>query len=166
MLLFPLTKCIFVSHIFPSILKCFAYFSSLKYIRICTLQLSPLKRLPWWLSGKELTCQCTSCQFSPCVRKIPQRRKWQTHSSILAQEISWTEEFGWLQCMGSQRAGHEVGTTHACDIPYHFYQCHAQILFCWSCFQRIIFSIHNFLYEYTSMLCAYVCVLPQMSKEC
>ena len=33
-----------------------------------------------WLSGKELTCQCTSrkrCRFDPWVRKIPLRRKWQ-----------------------------------------------------------------------------------------
>ena len=29
-----------------------------------------------------------------------------THSSILAWRISWTEESGRLQSMGSQRAGH------------------------------------------------------------
>ena len=29
-----------------------------------------------------------------------------THSSILAWEIPWTEEFGGLQSMGSQRVGH------------------------------------------------------------
>ena len=29
-----------------------------------------------------------------------------THSSILAWRIPWTEEFGGLQFMGSQRAGH------------------------------------------------------------
>ena len=29
-----------------------------------------------------------------------------THSSILAWEISWTEELGGLQSMGSQRFGH------------------------------------------------------------
>ena len=36
--------------------------------------------LPWWLSGKELTCQCRKhrrCVFSPGVGKIPWRRKWQ-----------------------------------------------------------------------------------------
>ena len=30
-----------------------------------------------------------------------------THSSILAWEISWTEEPGGLQSMGSQRVGHD-----------------------------------------------------------
>ena len=31
-----------------------------------------------------------------------------THSSIIAWEISWTEEPGGLQSMGSQRVGHHV----------------------------------------------------------
>ena len=29
------------------------------------------------------------------------------HSSILAWKIPWTEEFGELQSMGSQRIGHD-----------------------------------------------------------
>ena len=33
--------------------------------------------LPWWLSGKESTCQCRRCRFSPWSRKIPCRREWQ-----------------------------------------------------------------------------------------
>ena len=33
--------------------------------------------LPWWLSGKESTCQCRRGGFGPWVRKIPWRRKWQ-----------------------------------------------------------------------------------------
>ena len=33
--------------------------------------------LPWWLSGKEPSCQCRRCGFDPWVRKIPWRRKWQ-----------------------------------------------------------------------------------------
>ena len=30
-----------------------------------------------------------------------------THSSILAWKIPWADEFGRLQSMGSQRAGHD-----------------------------------------------------------
>ena len=30
-----------------------------------------------------------------------------THSSIFAWRIPWTEEFGGLQSMGSQRVGHD-----------------------------------------------------------
>ena len=32
--------------------------------------------LPWWLSGKESTCQCRRSGFDPRVRKILWRRKW------------------------------------------------------------------------------------------
>ena len=32
------------------------------------------------------------------------------HSSILAWEISWTEEPGGLQSLGLQRAGHDLAT--------------------------------------------------------
>ena len=28
-------------------------------------------RLPWWLSGKESTCQCRRCGCNPWVRMIP-----------------------------------------------------------------------------------------------
>ena len=33
-----------------------------------------------------------------------------THSSILAWEISWTEQCGELQSMGQQRGGHDLVT--------------------------------------------------------
>ena len=42
--------------------------------------------LPWWLSGKELTCQCRRCRFSPWVGKIPWRRKWQPSPVFLPGE--------------------------------------------------------------------------------
>ena len=34
--------------------------------------------LPWWLSGKESTCQCRRLRFDPWMEKIQQRRKWQS----------------------------------------------------------------------------------------
>ena len=37
-----------------------------------------------------------------------------THSSSLAWEISWTEEPGGLQSIGSQRVGHDRVTEHPC----------------------------------------------------
>ena len=36
-----------------------------------------LRGLPWWLSGKESTCQCRSLGFKPWVGKTPWRREWQ-----------------------------------------------------------------------------------------
>ena len=40
-------------------------------------------------------------------RKDPLEKERATHSSILAWRISWTEEPGGLQSMGSQRVGHD-----------------------------------------------------------
>ena len=37
----------------------------------------------------------------------PLEQELATHSSILAWRISWTEEPGGLQSMGSQRVGHD-----------------------------------------------------------
>ena len=37
----------------------------------------------------------------------PVEEEMSTHFSILAWEISWTEEPGGLQSIGSQRAGHD-----------------------------------------------------------
>ena len=34
-------------------------------------------QLPKWLRGKESTCQCGRRGFSPWVKKVPWRRKWQ-----------------------------------------------------------------------------------------
>ena len=46
---------------------------------------------------------CNAGDSGPRSGKIPWKRKWQTHFSILAWKILWTEEPGGLQCVGSQR---------------------------------------------------------------
>ena len=40
-------------------------------------------------------------------QKDPLKEGMETHSSILAWEILWTEEAGGLQSMGSQRVGQD-----------------------------------------------------------
>ena len=40
----------------------------------------------------------------------PLEKEMETHSSILACKILWTEEHGRLQSMGSQRFGHDLVT--------------------------------------------------------
>ena len=69
-----------------------------------------------WLSGKESTCQCRRHVSDPWVGKIPWRRKWQTHSSILAWKIPWSEEPGGLQSMGWQRVRHDWAPN---TFPFH-----------------------------------------------
>ena len=64
-------------------------------------------------SGKKPACQCRTCKrhgSNPWVRKIPWRRAWQPHSSILAWRIPWTEEPGGLQSIWLQRVGHNWNT--------------------------------------------------------
>ena len=52
--------------------------------------------------------QETQVQF--LGREDPLEKEMATHSSILAWEISWTEEPGGLQSMGSQRVRHDLAT--------------------------------------------------------
>ena len=40
-------------------------------------------------------------------REDPLEKEMANYSSILAWKIPWTEEPGRLQCMGSQRVGHD-----------------------------------------------------------
>ena len=61
-----------------------------------------------WLSGKESTCNAGE---TGDVGSIPESGRsleegMATHSSILAWRISWIEEPGGLQSMGSQGVGH------------------------------------------------------------
>ena len=50
----------------------------------------------------------------------PLEEEMATHSSILAWRISWTEEPGGLQCMGSQRVGHSLATKQQQPSPVQF----------------------------------------------
>ena len=45
--------------------------------------------------------------FNPWVTEDPLEKETATHSSILAWKISWTQEPGGRQSMGSQRVGHD-----------------------------------------------------------
>ena len=61
-------------------------------------------------SGKEAASQCRRLK-EMWVRSLgwedPLEEGMATHSSILDWSISWTEEPGRLQSMGSQRVGHD-----------------------------------------------------------
>ena len=61
-----------------------------------------MRGLPWWPSGKELTCQCRRCRFDPWVRKIPWRRKWQPAPVFLPGE-----SLGQRSLVGYSPRGHK-----------------------------------------------------------
>ena len=57
----------------------------------------------WWFSGKEPTCSAEDAGSIP-GSEDPLEKEKATHSSILAWKITWTEEPGRLQSMGSQKS--------------------------------------------------------------
>ena len=68
--------------------------------------LTHARGFPGGSDGKESTCQCRRCKrhgFELWVRNITWRRKWQSILIFVPGKISWTEEPGRLQSMGSQR---------------------------------------------------------------
>ena len=68
-----------------------------------------LDGFPQWLSGKESACNTGDAGdlgSIPGSGRAPGEGT-ETHSSILAWKIPWTEEPGGLQAMGSQRVGHD-----------------------------------------------------------
>ena len=62
----------------------------------------------WWLSGEESACSAGAT--GDAVRSLgwedPLEEGMTAHSSILAWEISRTEEPGGLQSIGLQKVGH------------------------------------------------------------
>ena len=106
------TRIMSTSHLVPEF-KCSPQnqkaVSSLCWEEIGTLsfnyfQVICFEGLSRWRSGEESTCQCRRQGYDLWVRKIPWRRKRQP--TPLAWKISWTEEPGRLQFIGSQRVGH------------------------------------------------------------
>ena len=66
---------------------------------------------------QESTCSAGDLGFIPGSGSSLEK-DMATHSSILAWRISWTEEPGGLQSMGSQGAGHDWTTTSS---PWHLF---------------------------------------------
>ena len=60
--------------------------------------------LPWYLSGKESTCQCWRCRFNPWVWKIPWRRKWQPTPIFLPGESQGQRSLGIYSSWGRKES--------------------------------------------------------------
>ena len=68
------------------------------------------REFPWWLRQWKICLQCKRPGFDSWIGKIPWRREWATHSSILTWRIPSTEEPGSLQSMGWQGVGYYWST--------------------------------------------------------
>ena len=75
-----------------------------------SLQCSRGYRFPWWVSGKELTCQCNRHGFDPWVRKIPWRRKWQPTPVFFPGKFHGQRSLAGYSPWGQKRVGHNLAT--------------------------------------------------------
>ena len=66
--------------------------------------------LPWWLSGKESTCQCWRLRFSPWIRKIPWRRKWKPTPVFLPGKSHGQRSLAGYSPWGCKTVGHNSAT--------------------------------------------------------
>ena len=65
---------------------------------------------PWWLHGKESTCQCRRCRFDAWVRKIPRSRKWQPILVFLPGKSHGQRFPVCCSPRGCKRVGHNLVT--------------------------------------------------------
>ena len=73
--------------------------------------------LPWWLSGRESTCNAEDAGLIPGSGRSPGRGHG-NHSSILAWRIPWTEEPDGLQPMELQRVRYNGSDWARHSIPF------------------------------------------------
>ena len=96
------------------------YFWSLAWrILSITLLACEISAVVWYFEHSWASLVAQSVKNLPAVQETwvqslgwedPLEKEMATHSSILAWKISWTEEPGGLQSMGSQRVGHDWAT--------------------------------------------------------
>ena len=96
--------------------------------------------------GKEPTCHCRRWRrhgLGPWVGKIPLEEGMETHSSILAWRIPWTEEPGEPQSKGSQRVGHNGSDLeHTRTCMYNW----TTPLYIWN-MQDIVNELHSHFFK-------------------
>ena len=73
-------------------------------------------------------------------REDPLEKEIATHSSILAWEITWTEEPGRLQFMGLQRVRHKWACT--CMLSNTLWVAWLQKSACLNIFKSLIYNVH------------------------
>ena len=66
--------------------------------------------LPWWVSGKELTCQWRSCGFDSCIGKIPWRKKWQPTLVFLPGKSHRQGSLVVYSLCGNKKVEHDLAT--------------------------------------------------------
>ena len=111
---------------------------------------NPRDRGAWWAAVYEVTQSQT-------------RLKWlsSSSSSILAWEISWTEEPGRLQSMGSQRVGHDWATSLLVTL---FSLSRSYIS--WEIFQTLSIPVVTFFLSVSSLSYEFFNTTPFFKASC
>ena len=78
-----------------------------------------LTELPWWLSGKEPTCQFRRHGFQPWVRKISRRKKWQPTPVFLPGKSQGQRRLASYNSRGCQIVRYNLATKQQ-KLFYHF----------------------------------------------
>ena len=86
-----------------------------------------LAGLPWWLMGKEPTCQCRN----PWVRKILLRRKWQPTPVFLPRKSHGERSLADYSPWGRKKVRHNLATKQQHSLTSLIFWC--QGLFFLSC---------------------------------
>ena len=76
------------------------------------------QRLPWWLTGKESTCQCRSHEFNPWFGKIPWRRRWQPTPVFLPGKSHGQRSLAGYSPWGCKWVRHNLVTKQQQILPY------------------------------------------------
>ena len=90
-------------------------------------------RLSWWLSGKEPTCQCKRCKFSPLVGKIPWRRKWQLTPVFLTVKSCGQRSLADYSPWGHKRVRHKWVTKQQKELPQRETGNYTINIYTWCC---------------------------------
>ena len=74
------------------------------------LQITEYMGLPWWLSGRESSCQCRKLLFDPQIKKIPWRRKWQPTPVFLPRKSHGQRSLAGYSPWDRKRVRHNLST--------------------------------------------------------
>ena len=76
--------------------------------------------LPWWLSGKTSACQSRRGGLDPCIRKIPERKKWQASPVFLPGKSHRQRSLIGYNSWGHKRVWHELATKQQYKSIHNF----------------------------------------------
>ena len=109
---------IILLRIYPSVI--FHSLSCFSFMQCILSGLYNIPELPWWLRGIESSCQFRRCQFNPCFRKIPCRRKWQPTPVFLSGKPHEQRSLADYSPWDPKRVRHGLATKQQQLTPYSY----------------------------------------------